>query len=165
MLLRSATAQADPLSVATWSVIEELREAMWAYSVCVGLAAPQIGSGIRVAVANWKRQSPEDDLVLINPVVLRSSGKKDRKRESCMSLWGVTGEVERRDKIEVGFFDQLGCQRSLTLSGFPARVVLHEVSHLDGLLYDRQLAPGRRLETTGLFSVDEAVRRDSMGGH
>lgn len=80
-------------------LVADLQDTMWAYPFCVGLAAPQIGVNLRVAVINPTRESRDDDLVLVNPTVLSMAGKKDRKYESCMSVWGYQGTVERRSKV------------------------------------------------------------------
>lgn len=146
-LLRSVAADVVAFDSELAEVIRDLRDTMDAYDVCVGLAAPQIGFQLRVAIADIGEQDP---LVMVNPSILERTGKRDLKRESCMSIWGLAGTVERREKILVRFQDQVGELHERRLRGFAARVVQHEVDHLDGLLYDVRVLTGG-LVTTELF--------------
>lgn len=113
-------------------LVQDLLDTMAAHPICVGLAAPQIGSRLRVAVA---QVSDDEQIVLINPEIRSTSGKKDIKRESCMSVWGHTGPVQRRDKVHVSFHDVAGNTQELNFKGFPARIIQHEVDHLDGVVF------------------------------
>jgi peptide deformylase len=135
-------------------VIQDLRDTLWAFQVCVGLAAPQIGVDLRIAVLNWERESRDEDLVMINPELLSTSGKRDTKRESCMSVWGLQGEVERRTRALVRFLDEEGSPQEISFTGFGARVVQHEMDHLDGQLYRDRLRSGASLLKTDLFDRD-----------
>jgi peptide deformylase len=135
-------------------LIGDLRDTMWRHEICVGLAAPQVGEDLRVAVVNWERGSRDDDLILINPIVMNTSGKKDLKRESCMSLWGLTGDVERRDKVSIRYADESGQQKSASFEGFGARAVQHEIDHLDGVLYRRRLKAEAELRPIDIFEKD-----------
>jgi peptide deformylase len=132
-------------------LIEDLRDTMWHHEICVGLAAPQIGDQRRVAVVNPIRKSRDEDIVLINPTILSVSGKKDTKRESCMSVWGMQGDVERRSRVEVRFTQTDGSSATHKYEGFIARVVQHEVDHLDGVLYVARLKSGSRLAAAEHF--------------
>lgn len=100
--------------------------------LCVGLAANQIGQNLRIAVVERPDKEP---LVLLNPTIVSASGKKDKKRESCMSVWGLTAEVERRTKVRVAYQDLDLAPHEETFEGFLARVVQHEIDHLVGVLY------------------------------
>lgn len=89
---------------------------------------------------------------MVNPEVVREFGGKDKKRESCMSLPGWTGDVVRREKLTVRFLDLTGEAVEQTFSGFEARVVAHEIDHLAGVLYaDRSREGGFPLAETDLF--------------
>lgn len=123
---------------------------MTAHPIAVGLAAPQIGESLRVAVVNLKRDN-EETLVLINPTIVREWGKKDKKKESCMSVPGYRGEVERRYALEVAYFDRGGVRLTMEATGFFARVIAHEVDHLDGRLYVDRMGTGVELEPVDFF--------------
>lgn len=116
----------------------------------VGLAAPQIGHPLRVVIVNLNK-SEDDDLILINPVVTSNTGSFDEKYESCMSIPHFRGKVKRRKKLTVSYRDVNFIEQELTATGFLARVILHEVDHLDGILYTDRMEPEQSLEKTDLF--------------
>jgi peptide deformylase len=126
----------------TQSLIRDLEDTMMAHPVAVGLAAPQIGEFFRVAVVNLKNNPAKETLILINPVLVDSSGKKDTKKESCMSVPGVRGPVVRRDKAHVRYQAADGSPKEIRADGFLARAIMHEIDHLDGLLYLDRIEKG-----------------------
>ncbi len=71
---------------------------------------------------------------MINPIILEKSKEKDVDEEGCLSLPGITGRVERSTSIEVEWMDIKGRKMKKKIAGFGARVVQHEVDHLDGIL-------------------------------
>jgi len=97
----------------------------------VGLAAPQIGRSIRVAVINTE----DGSLVLINPKILRKFWKKEILEEGCLSLPEIFGLVKRSTKIKLVALNKKGKKVKFTASGMFARVIQHEVDHLDGVLF------------------------------
>lgn len=97
----------------------------------IGLAAPQIGKSIRVAIVKTK-----DGIVpLINPKIIKKSFKKEIGSEGCLSIPGVFGTVKRHLKITVETSDADGKPMKFTAEGMFARVVQHEIDHLDGVLF------------------------------
>jgi peptide deformylase len=103
----------------------------------IGLAAPQVGLSVRLIVADIG----EGPVCLVNPVVA-PVGLPDRMVEGCLSLPDVTVEVERASAIEVHGFDPTGKPRRFTARGLLARVLQHEVDHLDGRLIIDHRRPG-----------------------
>lgn len=103
----------------------------------VGLAAPQVGESIRLCVINQTADEAnlKNDLVLINPVWKKLSIKKDVMEEGCLSVPKTYGKVKRYVKIKVEALDERGETISFTASGLLARVIQHEVDHLDGVLF------------------------------
>jgi peptide deformylase len=73
-------------------------------------------------------------LVLVNPVVVSSSGG-EIGREGCLSIPDLTANVRRATEISVEFTDGAGTARRIDSAGFEARAILHEIDHLDGLLF------------------------------
>lgn len=134
--------------------VEDLLETFWSHNIAVGLAAPQIGIQLRLAVINYTREKSGDTFIIINPKVLSTSGKKDKKKESCMSVPGYAGEVERRKKIAIEYQDRFGQKKTLVAEGFMARVIQHEIDHLEGVLYIDQMENISKLERTDLFKND-----------
>jgi peptide deformylase len=110
----------------------------------VGLAAPQIGTLSRVLV--WK--NPEDadtPYTFVNPHVLSCSEETVTDEEGCLSVPGVVMQVTRAEQVTVEFQDLEGDTYEVELGGFPARVVQHEIDHLEGcLIIDRTTQEERR---------------------
>ncbi len=98
----------------------------------VGLAAPQVGQNIRMVLVllNNKNLVP-----MINPEITSHSSATDVGEEGCLSLPGQWGNVERYHEITVACQNEKGEKRTLKLEGFNARVVQHEIDHLDGILF------------------------------
>lgn len=96
---------------------------------CVGLAAPQIGVHKRVVVI----RNGNNFFPMINPVVIKKSGKKFVNHEGCLSLEG-TRAVERYPSVLVGYIDKSGKRITKTFTGLSAIIVQHETDHLNGIL-------------------------------
>ena len=105
---------------------------------CVGLAAPQVGSDLRVAVMDAsghpKVSVSRGLLVLVNPQIDVTEGAV-LQREGCLSIPDFTGNVRRAQRIHLRAFDQFGASYEVWLEGFEAIVAQHEVDHLDGKLF------------------------------
>lgn len=97
----------------------------------VGLAAPQIAVLQRVIVIAPMDMKP---MALINPKVVKGEGEQVGT-EGCLSIPGLYGDVVRSAYVEVEAFDRRGRPITLELEGMPARVVQHEIDHLDGILF------------------------------
>src|SRR5580692_5397682 len=110
-----------------------------------GLAAPQIGVGLRVVIFGFEDNPryPDADsvpfTVLINPVLTPLSELQDEDWEGCLSVPGMRGLVPRYRELRYTGFDAAGVPIDRTVSDFHARVVQHEVDHLDGSLYPRRI--------------------------
>jgi peptide deformylase len=112
---------------------------------CVGLAAPQIGVALRAfavdVTGHGKARSCHGTFVLFDPRLL-SATEPASAREGCMSVPDLTGDVERATLVTVSGFDPDGESRTLDVDAFEARAVLHELDHLDGLVFlDRVAGP------------------------
>jgi peptide deformylase len=97
----------------------------------IGLAAPQVGKNIRLVVINTK----EGPIAMFNPKFIKKSWTKETSEEGCLSVPDVFGQVSRHQKINLEFTDKTGRKISLEASGLMARVIQHEVDHLDGILF------------------------------
>jgi peptide deformylase len=97
----------------------------------VGLAANQVGVLRRVLVIQPAEGEP---IVLVNPVIREATDELCTDDEGCLSLQGVTVPVERRLRLTVDAVDENGNEVSYELEGLGARVLQHEVDHLDGVL-------------------------------
>ncbi|MBA3267784.1 MAG: peptide deformylase [Acidimicrobiia bacterium] len=127
------------------AVADDLLDTMRATVACVGLAAPQIGVGIRAFVVDVtghrKASSCHGELVLFDPEVVAASGPVVA-REGCLSVPHLTGDVARASSLVVRGLTLDGTDRVVEVDAFEARAVLHEIDHLDGLLFlDRVSSP------------------------
>jgi peptide deformylase len=123
--------------------VEDMFESMYA-AKGVGLAAPQIGFGKKIAVIDVSNgQVPEDKLVLINPSILRVEGRQTGE-EGCLSLPGFREQVRRGKRVTVRAQDAKGEFFEKTGEDLLARAFLHETEHLYGRLYFLHLSALKR---------------------
>jgi peptide deformylase len=109
----------------------------------VGLAAPQVGVLSRLIV--WRHPDNEDErYVFVNPVIVERSEACSTAVEGCLSVPGETMEVTRADEVVVTANDLEGQELRIHLTGYLARIVQHEVDHLDGLLIVDRASPEER---------------------
>lgn len=109
----------------------------------VGLAAPQLGVLSRVIV--WKDPEHEDECyAFVNPEITERSQTWRTEAEGCLSVPGASVEVSRPEEVVVSARDLQGGNLEVHLSGFPARIVQHEVDHLDGCLILDRASPEER---------------------
>ncbi|PIX11239.1 peptide deformylase [Candidatus Falkowbacteria bacterium CG_4_10_14_0_2_um_filter_36_22] len=97
----------------------------------IGLAAPQIGKNIRIIIINTK----EKPICMINPIITYKSWAKEWGEEGCLSVPNVFGKVKRCKKIKYKYFDNKGNKLIVNAEGLMARVIQHEIDHLDGILF------------------------------
>jgi peptide deformylase len=121
------------------ALVDDLFETMRA-AQGVGLAANQIGITQRVAVVDVNDKAP---LVLINPVITTQFGSQ-RGEEGCLSIPELYGEVNRAMEITVETTTLEGERTTVDAVEFKARAILHEIDHLDGILFIDHLSPLKR---------------------
>ena len=97
----------------------------------VGLAAPQVGVNQNIIVVGIG----DKPIVMINPVIVEGYGPLIESEEGCLSIPGLYGYVVRTDSIRVQALDKKGKMFEMKLQGLSARVVQHEVDHLNGILF------------------------------
>ena len=125
-------------------LLQDMRDTM-AHLNGAGLAAPQIGVGLRVVIfgvhANPRYPDVEEvpDTVLINPTLTPLSDEMEEGWEGCLSVPGMRGWVPRYTRLKYAGYDEHGKRFVREVSGFHARVVQHEVDHLDGVLYPMRI--------------------------
>jgi peptide deformylase len=142
---------------------------MWDTMVALngaGIAAPQIGVGLQVTVFGVTRNPRYPDAeevpqtVLINPKVEFIGDEIEEDWEGCLSVPGLRGRVPRYKQLRYSGYDELGSRIEREASGFHARVVQHEVDHLNGILYPMRISDMRAFGFTevlfpGLRDSDE----------
>lgn len=123
--------------------LEDMFESMYA-AKGVGLAAPQIGFGRKIAVIDVSNgERPEDKLVLINPKILKVEGKQEGE-EGCLSIPGFREQVRRGRVVTVRFQNAKGEEFEKTGEDLLARAFLHETDHLYGRLYITHISALKR---------------------
>lgn len=101
----------------------------------IGLAAPQIGQNIRLAIINKDADSSlADHLVIINPKIFSASKEMSEDEEGCLSIPDFRAVISRHKKIKVRFATATGLEVKLKATGLLSRVLQHEIDHLDGIL-------------------------------
>jgi peptide deformylase len=119
----------------------------------VGLAAPQVGVGIRLFVVDASPFAEDEELsqeekeqlsgfkkVFINPE-LEESGEEWAFNEGCLSIPEVREDIYRQEKIHITYFDENFKEYQETFTGLPARVIQHEYDHIEGILFTDKLSP------------------------
>ncbi|MFD1546332.1 peptide deformylase [Nonomuraea guangzhouensis] len=144
-------------------LLRELLDAMFRHlpGVGVGLAAPQIGIPLALAViedpadvppeiATERGRVPQPPLELVNPVVTPLESRYYAFYEGCLSVEGLTAVVPRHARVRLSALDGGGRAYDVELSGWPARIAQHETDHLNGVLYLDRAEP-RSLSTVGNY--------------
>lgn len=138
-VLSSPAGPADPLDPAVVALADALVAMMAETPGCVGIAAPQVGVPVRLFVLDVtgarKVNSCAGVVVLCEPELVSSSGR-DVKREGCLSVPDLTGDVARASSVVVrGRVPGTGAERVVEADAFEARAFQHELDHLQGLLF------------------------------
>jgi peptide deformylase len=130
----------------------------------VGLAANQVDLPLRLFIVNLKADPKKgEELVFLNPVVSRPKGNSEQE-EGCLSLPGVRGKVKRPDKVVLNAYTPSGKEFEAELDGLMARVVQHELDHLDGVLFPDRMSDTAKAdiaEDIEEFELDFFSRRNS----
>ncbi len=141
-VLRKVAQPVQDLGPETQKLIEDMYETMYD-AQGIGLAAPQVGVSLRLAVVNVTPEKRRNQFVMINPKIVKREGKIDSD-EGCLSLPHVGGAlIKRSEKVTVEALNEKGFPIRITGDGLLARCLQHEIDHLDGkLIYNR--APLKR---------------------
>jgi len=132
-----------------------------------GLAAPQIGVGLRIvifgtgeAIARYPQAPPVPPTILLNPVLEPIGTEQDEDWEGCLSVPGMRGLVPRYRHLRYRGLTPDGRTIDRTVEGFHARVVQHECDHLDGILYPTRIRDLRRFGFTDVLFPDGLAGQD-----
>jgi peptide deformylase len=167
-VVREAAAPLAPdalRSPAVQRLIDDMIETMHEYDG-VGLAAPQVHRGLRIAVIEVP---PSDDraedgvplVVLVNPLVTPVDGGRVAGWEGCLSIPDLRGEVPRFERVRLEALDRDGAPYAIEAADFFARVIQHECDHLDGRVYLDRMEDMRSLCFLAEFERHAAPSADA----
>ena len=117
----------------SYRVIDDLKDTAASLKNCAGLAAPQIGHQVRIILVHVQGAAT----IMINPVIAERRGKQTYSLEGCFSIPDTIKKpvpVKRSFKVCIGYYDEFGKHVSKKYKGFEARLIQHEIDHLDGTL-------------------------------
>lgn len=149
--------KAQPVAAITPEIrktLADMLETMY-HQVGIGLAAPQVGVGLRIILVD---DGPRGPRALLNPAIVDQRGSV-RGEEGCLSIPGIFGEVERSEWVRVEAMDAEGLPLNFEAKGLQARVIQHELDHLDGVLFIDRLPPVTR------DRVKKKIQKDGLPEH
>ena len=129
------------------TILAQMKEALHGEEDGVAIAAPQIGESLRIFIVSGKalawsnktkrfdKKKESDDLVFINPEIIKASKKKKKVEEGCLSIRWLYGQVKRSEKVTLRAYDENGVEVERGASGLLAQIFQHETDHLDGILF------------------------------
>ena len=131
------------------ALVQDLKDTLDRAEGC-GLAAPQIGVSSRVLIVDGREMTDVYDYlagffrVMINPVIVSESAAQCEYNEGCLSVPGIYADVRRPESITVEYWNENFEKVTETFDKFACRMIQHEMSHLDGVLFTDLVAPIRR---------------------
>lgn len=131
------------------SFLDDLEETMFKKDGA-GLAAPQVGHNIRVIIISQDHKA----IIMVNPRITKRSWAQVKDEEGCLSITDDQGEilygqVKRHKKINCSYFNRYGQAQKISAEKLIARVIQHEIDHLDGILFIDRLEKGTKLKKLG----------------
>lgn len=135
VILRTKSAPIKKINRKLLKFIEDMKVAM-EREKGIGLAAPQVGANIRVVICKFNYDTPHELIVpMINPQILHKSKSMVLGEEGCLSLPKEFDSIARHETLTVQYLDIKNKENILQLTGLNARIVQHEVDHIDGKLF------------------------------
>jgi peptide deformylase len=142
-VLHAPAAPVERIDGAIHALFEDMVATMYA-APGIGLAAPQIGVGLRVIVIDLSVGEDKQQLIrLVNPEIVEREGEQ-KHEEGCLSVPGYAGSPARPARVVARGFDPEGKERVYEARELLARAFCHEIDHIDGLLFVDRLSPLKR---------------------
>lgn len=143
-VLRSQARKVERVDEAVQALVRDMAETMYA-APGIGLAAPQVGEALQVAVLDiTPQEEPQKNLIaLVNPEIIEASGEVESK-EGCLSVPELTCEIKRFAKVRVRGLNLEGQPVEMDAEGLLAVVIQHELDHLKGMLIFDHLSSLKR---------------------
>jgi peptide deformylase len=141
-VLRKKSEPVSEITEEIRKIARDLLESLYAEKG-LGLAAPQVGISKRL-IAIDAGENRGNGFVLINPVIVENEGKSTME-EGCLSFPGIFGKISRPEKIVLKATDLTGKELRFDLTEMPCRAVLHEIDHLDGVLFIDRMSSAHKI--------------------
>jgi peptide deformylase len=144
---RTLKSKARPVTGAEMDTARDLVPRMFAAMYAapgIGLAAPQVDVGLRLAIVDLQKDDKRQPIVLVNPLILKVSEAWATREEGCLSLPNMYADVSRPAMVRVGYDDLDGKRREIDAEGLMAACLQHEIDHLDGVLFVDHLSVLKR---------------------
>jgi peptide deformylase len=126
----------------------------------IGLAAPQVGVGLRITVVDLMPGEKPSPIVLVNPEVVAASDELATREEGCLSLPGQYADVTRPARVKVRYLDEGGARHEIDADGLLAACLQHEIDHLDGILFVDHLSSLKRNMILRRLAKEQRQRRE-----
>ena len=126
----------------------------------IGLAAPQVGHGLRLIVIDLVPDDKPQPHTLINPEVVATSEERATREEGCLSLPGQYADIARPARVKVRYLDETGVKREMQADGLLAACLQHEIDHLDGILFVDHLSPLKRNIIMRRLAKEQRLKQD-----
>jgi len=141
-VLRKRAQEIEEINGTVLTLVKDMKETMHASSG-VGLAGNQVGVLLRIITFVYPET--QKDGVLLNPEIVYRSEERELGEEGCLSIPEIYAKVERSREVLVKGMNEEGEKVTMEAQGFLARILQHEIDHLDGILFVDRLSPSRRL--------------------
>ncbi|SHI83895.1 peptide deformylase [Roseomonas rosea] len=129
----------------------------------IGLAAPQVGEGLRLVVVDIQKDDKPAPMVLVNPEILAVSDERAVREEGCLSLPGQYADVERPARVKLRWRELDGTRREMEADDLLATCLQHEIDHLDGVMFTDHLSPLKRNMLLKKFLKEQKLKsREAM---
>lgn len=126
----------------------------------IGLAAPQVGTGLRLAVVDLMADDKPAPITLINPEIVARSEELATREEGCLSLPGMYADITRPARVKLRYLDQTGARREMEAEGLLSACLQHEIDHLDGILFVDHLSSLKRNMILRRLAKEMRQKRD-----
>ncbi len=144
------------------AMVPQMFAAMYA-APGIGLAAPQVGVGLRLAVIDLMPEEKPAPIVLINPEIVAASAELATREEGCLSLPGQYADVTRPARVTVRYHDVAGARHEISAEGLLAACLQHEIDHLDGVLFTDHLTPLKRNMILRRLAKEQRQKQEKSG--
>jgi peptide deformylase len=135
-------------------IVRDMFETMYAYNG-IGLAANQVGINKRIVVVDVssKEERKVLPIALINPQIVNYSKKKQVAEEGCLSFPGFFEKVVRSLSVEVEYYDINGKRQRIIAEGLLARVLQHEIDHINGIVFVKRMSLEKQIKFYFMFRI------------